>query len=200
MTGEAAGLLALSVTLHPAHDRTRRAQVAVLAGRLGYAAVIAPVGLDPAELAQLRECAAPAQLRRAGADAGPGLVRRADPELVRRARARVGGSGRVIVDVPVAIGRTHREAAARAARDPRFAGDAHPGRSGLFGTFEAAQALVLELARAGADELRATLADEIDVADLLAQTRALVVGAVAVLLARPDASSGAPPPVRFVTR
>lgn len=90
----------------------------------------------------------------------------------------VGDTGRVIVDVPVAIGRTRSEAVARAARDLRFAGDAHPARVGLFGTFEQAQALVRELARAGADELRATLADEVDLADLLAQTRALVASPI----------------------
>jgi len=200
MAGTTAGLLVLSVTLHPAHDLIRRAQVAALAGRLGYAAVIAPAGLDPAELAQLRQYASPARVEPAGGEDPPGLVRRADPELVRHARARVGGSGWVIVDVPVAIGRTLREAAARAARDSRFAGEAHPERSGLFGTFEQAQALVLELARAGADELRATLADEVDLADLLAQVRALVVGATASLLGRAGASSVPPPPVRFVTR
>jgi hypothetical protein len=201
MAERTAELLALSVTLHPAHDLIRRAQVATLAGRLGYATVIAPADLDPAELAQLQEYAGPARVQRDGVDAGPGMVRRADPELVRQARARVGAGGRVIVDVPVAIGRTHREAAARAARDPRFVGEAHPEHSGLFGTFERAQAVVLELARAGADELRATLADEIDLADLLAQARALVVGATATLRERTDATgSGPPPPVRFVTK
>jgi hypothetical protein len=183
MAGEDA-LLALSVTLHPEHDPARRVLVATLAGRLGYVAVIAPVGLDPEELAVLRERALPARLLRAGEGDGPGLVHRADPDLVRRARARVGGSGRVIVDVPVSIGRTRNEAVARAARDPRFVAGAHPAETGLFGTFEQAQAQLLELARAGADELRATLADEIDVADLLAQTRALVVGATATLLRR----------------
>lgn len=73
---------------------------------------------------------------------------------------------------------------ARAGRDPRFVGAAHPEATGLFGTFEQAQIQVLELARAGADELRVTLADEIDVADLLAQTRALVVGPTAALWQR----------------
>jgi hypothetical protein len=177
-------LLALSVRLHPDHDAGRRAQVAVLAGRLGYTAVVAPAGLDAAELAALRDHAAPTPVLVADVDDLPGTVRRADPDLVRRARTAVGPAGRVVVDVAVAIGRTRGEAAARAARDPRFAGAAHPEVSGLFGTFEQAQVRVLDLARAGADELRVTLADEIDVADLLAQTRALVVGPTAALLER----------------
>jgi hypothetical protein len=176
-------LLALSVRLHPGHDPARRQHMALLAGRLGYAAVVAPPGLDPHETARLREAAAPATVRPA-TDGDPGTVRRADPDLVRRARAAVGPAGRVVVDVAVSIGRTRSEAAARAARDPRFAGAAHPEVSGIFGTFEQAQTLVLELARAGADELRVTLADEIDVADLLAQTLALVVGPTRALLER----------------
>jgi hypothetical protein len=45
-----------------------------------------------------------------------------------------------------------------------------------------------------------TLADEVDLADLLAQTRALVVGATARLLERTDVSSQPPPPIRFVTK
>jgi hypothetical protein len=184
MPVEARRLLALSVRLHPDHDPARREQAALLAGRLGYTAVVAPPGLAPAEVDRLREAAAPAKLLPAVAGVGPGLVRRADPDLVRRARAEVGPAGRVVVDVPVAIGRTHSEAAARAARDPRFVGAAHPQVAGLFGTFERAQVLVLDLARAGADELRVTLADEIDVADLLAQTLALVVGPTRALLDR----------------
>jgi hypothetical protein len=173
----------LSVRLHSDQDPARREHVALLAGRLGYAAVIAPPGLAPAETARLVAAAAPATVSTAtGPDAG--TVRRADPDLVRRARSAVGPDGRVVVDVAVSIGRTRSEAAARAARDPRFAGAAHPEGSGIFGTFEQAQALVLELARAGADELRVTLADEIDVADLLAQTRALVGGPTRALLDR----------------
>jgi hypothetical protein len=176
-------LLALSVRLNPDHDPARRQHMAVLAGRLGYDAVVVPPGLNAAETARLRAAAAPAALR-PDPHGEPGIVRRADPDLVRRARVAVGPAGRVVVDVAVSIGRTRSEAAARAARDPRFAGAAHPQIAGIFGTFEQAQALVLELARAGADELRVTLADEIDVSDLLAQTLALVVGPTRALLER----------------
>lgn len=175
-------LLALSVRLDPDHDPARRAHMAMLAGRLGYSAVVITSTIDPDETRRLRDAAAPAALLTTGDE--PGLIHRADPDLVRRARAEVGPAGHVVVDVAVSIGRTRSEAAARAARDPRFTGAGHPEVGGIFGTFEQAQALVLELARAGADELRVTLADEIDVADLLAQTRALVVGPTSALLER----------------
>jgi hypothetical protein len=177
-------VLALSVRLHPAHDAAHRAHMAMLAGRLGYTAVVVPPGLAAAETARLRDAAAPAAVVSVEPADAPGTVHRADPDHVRRARAEVGPGGHVIVDVAVSIGRTRSEAAARAARDPRFTGPAHPEIAGIFGTFEQAQALVLDLARAGADELRVTLADEIDVADLLAQTRALVVGPTRALLER----------------
>jgi hypothetical protein len=92
----------------------------------------------------------------------------------------------IVVALPVSIGRTLNEAVARALRDPRFAGSGHPREVGLFGTHEQAQGQVLDLAGAGADALRVTLAEEIDVADLLAQVRSLVVGATPVLHSRRD--------------
>jgi hypothetical protein len=94
----------------------------------------------------------------------------------------------IVVDLTVAIGRTMREAAVRAERDPLLAGDRHPRGAGLFGTLENAQEQVLAYARAGADRLRAALADEHDVADLLAQFRSLAVGPLPLLLTQPDAA------------
>ncbi len=90
----------------------------------------------------------------------------------------------VVASLPVSIGRTVNEAEARASRDPVFAGAGHPRDRGLFGTHEQAQTQVLDLAAAGADMLRVTVPDEVDVADLLAQVRSLVVGATPVLHAR----------------
>jgi hypothetical protein len=92
----------------------------------------------------------------------------------------------IVVDLTVAIGRTMREAEVRAERDPLLAGEGHPKGAGLFGTLEHAQEQVLAYARAGADRLRATLADEHDVADLLAQFRSLAVGPLPLLLSRTD--------------
>jgi hypothetical protein len=128
-----------------------------------------------------------------GAAAGCVLAARNRTELLDGVRAAAGARGRagrtaadlpVTAELTVSIGRTMNEAVARALRDPAFAGDRHPRAGGLFGTLDEAQAQALELARAGADALRATLADEEDVADLLAQLRAVAVGPTAVLHAR----------------
>jgi alkanesulfonate monooxygenase SsuD/methylene tetrahydromethanopterin reductase-like flavin-dependent oxidoreductase (luciferase family) len=108
---------------------------------------------------------------------------------IREARAAAGkgpAEFTIVVDLAVAIGRTMREAEVRAERDPLLAGERHPQGAGLFGTLEHAQEQVLAYARAGADRLRATLADEHDVADLLAQFRSLAVGPLPVLLTRTD--------------
>ncbi|MGH9249328.1 MAG: hypothetical protein ACRD0W_07420, partial [Acidimicrobiales bacterium] len=86
--------------------------------------------------------------------------------------------------VPVSIGRTYSEADARARRDPRLSGAHDPREGGLFGTHEQAQTQALDLAAAGVDVVRVTVADEVDVADLLAQLRSLVVGATPILHAR----------------
>ncbi|GEC03262.1 hypothetical protein SSP24_09170 [Streptomyces spinoverrucosus] len=88
------------------------------------------------------------------------------------------------IALTVSIGRTMSEAEARAQRDPALSGPHHPKIAGLFGTLEHAQEQGLELARAGAGALRATLADEQDVADLLAQLRAVAVGPTPLLHAR----------------
>ncbi|HEU5160797.1 MAG TPA: hypothetical protein VFU43_27620 [Streptosporangiaceae bacterium] len=92
----------------------------------------------------------------------------------------------ISVALTVSIGRTMSEAEARALRDPALSGARHPRRAGLFGTLEHAQEQALALAGAGADAVRATLADERDAADLLAQLRAVAVGPTAVLHARGD--------------
>lgn len=90
----------------------------------------------------------------------------------------------LIIALPVAIGRTMSEAAARALRDPALVELGDPREAGLFGTLEQAQAQALALARAGADAIRATLADEADVTDLLAQLRSVAVGPTPLLHAR----------------
>jgi hypothetical protein len=96
----------------------------------------------------------------------------------------------LLVDVGVSIGRTMGEAEARIRRDPTLAARSDLRSAGLFGTFEDAQERVLAYARAGADGLRATLAEEHDVADLLAHLRAVTVGPVGVLLSRHDGPGG----------
>lgn len=98
----------------------------------------------------------------------------------RRAAARLGPATHpVVAALPVSVGRTHNEAVGRAQRDPRFAA-AGPADGGLVGSYEQAQTQVLELAAAGADALRVTVADDVDWADLLAQVRSLATGATPV--------------------
>ena len=187
-------ILALALMLNPAHDRAAQAHMARLAGRLGFIACHLPLGEDSAlsssDMELLIAAAEPALIV---IDHGPpiegesdvvGIVRSTDPEAIRRARARLdeGEDKRpLIVAVPLSIGRTMNEAVARADLDPRFVGDAHPRVSGIFGTFEQAQEQVLVIAQAGAEVLLVTVPDERDVADVLAQTRALVVGAAPVI-------------------
>jgi hypothetical protein len=177
-------LLDLVIVLDPGHPAPRQDHMAILAGRLGLAGVLAPAATSPQRLAALAVLAAPARVL--GADEPVAhLIHGRDPAAVR-AIATATGEPRpsIVVELSVAIGRTYNEAVARADRDPRFHGAAHPRESGLFGTFEQAQTQVLELARAGATQLRLVLADELDVADLMAQVRALVVGATPALLRR----------------
>jgi hypothetical protein len=184
-------LLELALMLHPEHDRATREHLARLAGRLGYVAVHVPVGcpLTPDELETLVVAADPARVIVDVERDEPGRVRSADVAVVQRARRDLDVAGdprRLVVDVPISIGRTRNEAVARADREPRFAGEAHPERCGVFGTFEQAQVQVLGLAHAGADVLLVTVPDERDVADVLAQVKALMVGATPALFRQAD--------------
>lgn len=182
-------LLDLAVMLRPEADADERILVARLAGRLGFLAVHVPMAadasLDPEEFERLAEAAGPAMVVMDDGAENPGIVRRNDPGLVRNARAHldaVEDSRPLVVAVPISIGRTHNEAVARADRDPRFRGERDPRVVGVFGTFEQAQEQVLALARAGAEVLLVTVPHEQDIADVLAQVRALVVGATPALL------------------
>lgn len=182
-------LLDLAVMLHGEHTPAQREHVARLAGRLGYLAVHLPAGTAATaqELDALIVAADPAMVVVDESGPVPGIVHRNDPELVRRARAELDRSEDhrpLIVAVPISIGRTRNEAVARADRDARFVGDAHPEQTGIFGTFEQAQEQVLDLARAGAEVLLLTVPDESDIADVLAQVKALVVGATPALFDR----------------
>lgn len=158
-----------------------------LAARLGFFAVHVPAPCSGEVFESVQAAAEPAMvIVDDGADA-PGIVRRNDHELVRDARTILDAgedSRPLIIAVPISIGRTLNEAVARADRDPRFIGEAHPRECGIFGTFEEAQEQVLALARAGAEVLLVTVPNELDVADILAQVRALVIGATPALFER----------------
>jgi len=90
--------------------------------------------------------------------------------------------------IEVSIGRTAAEAQARALLDPAFTGD-------VVGRLEDGQAAVAALAHAGVTDLRCRLPAAPDVADLVAQLTAMVIGSRATH--HPDAPRSpdpAPPP------
>lgn len=192
------GLLDLALSLPEGLAPTRMAYLATLAGRLGFSAVYVELpptaARDVPLVTSLRRAAAPAALVVDDPATTGEIIRGSELESVRVAHADLlarGEDRRLIVAVPISIGRTLGEATARADREPGFAGSNHPRECGIFGTFEQAQEQVLALARAGAGTLLVTVPDEEDVADLLAQIRALVVGATPVIHAM--GAGGVPP-------
>jgi hypothetical protein len=105
----------------------------------------------------------------------------------------VSGGGRVLAELPVSIGRTAAEAYARAGAETLFEITGRPAEQGLFGTLEQCQYRAAELAYAGVTELVCHLPNSRDVADVLAQLRA--VAAVGRDVLRPgEPPSPAPPP------
>jgi hypothetical protein len=106
--------------------------------------------------------------------------------------AAVAAAGRpVIVEVAVSVGRTSAEASARADGEELFALTGHPRAQGLFGTLEECQAAAARLLHAGATELVCYLPRSHDLPDVLAQLRAISIGAGAL---RPGDPPSAPPP------
>jgi alkanesulfonate monooxygenase SsuD/methylene tetrahydromethanopterin reductase-like flavin-dependent oxidoreductase (luciferase family) len=98
----------------------------------------------------------------------------------------------VAVRLPVSIGRTVAEAAARWDAEPAFATLGPPARAGVFGTLEQCHERVIALAHAGVTDLRCVLPNAPDVHDVIAQATAMTVGTVAQLA--PGAPRSAPPP------
>lgn len=181
-------LFDLALLIHDDTEPARMTYLATLASRLGFTAVHVrvPAGenLAPDMVNRLIAAAEPAMLVVEDGSEVLGIVRSYNLAEVARVRSVLDAnedSRPLIVAVPVSIGRTINEAVARADREPRFVGEAHPRERGIFGDFEDAQLQVLALARAGCEVLLVEIPDEDDVADLLAQIRALVVGATPVL-------------------
>jgi alkanesulfonate monooxygenase SsuD/methylene tetrahydromethanopterin reductase-like flavin-dependent oxidoreductase (luciferase family) len=100
----------------------------------------------------------------------------------------------VAVTIPVSIGRTGAEAAARADMDPAFVGRGHPRDIGIFGTLEECQDRVIALAHAGVTDLRCTLPAVPDIHDVIAQLTAMTVGTTDVLIPGSLRSPAPPPP------
>jgi hypothetical protein len=182
-------LLSVGIRLPAGLPEDTAVSIATMTGRLGFATVHLDRGVPSDLLERLVEAAAPA-LVVVDPDAEVlGVVRVNDPAAVTAERARLDAEGvtrPLQVSVPISIGRTMNEAVARADLEPRFAGGRHPRDVGIFGTFEQAEDLVLDVPLGR------------DVADVLAQIRALVVGATPELVrAPPSAERTVPPPTVF---
>jgi len=98
----------------------------------------------------------------------------------------------VLAEVTVSVGRTAAEARARAEADELFTLTGHPAAQGLFGTLEECQATAARLAQAGSTELVCYLPLASDLPDVLAQLRAIAIGAGVLRPGEPP--SAAPPP------
>ncbi len=122
-----------------------------------------------------------------------------------RVREAAAASGRdpstlgVAALLPVAIGKTRAEAAARVAADPIFGLVGDPARTGIFGTLGECQDRVAALARAGITDLRCIIPSTHDVDDVIVQLAAITMGTPVVAahdgrpaldIAGPDASAG----------
>ena len=119
-------------------------------------------------------------------------------EQARALRAAFALAGRdpaslgVAVRLPLSIGRTVAEAAARWDAEPAFDALGPPTRAGVFGTLEQCHERVIALAHAGVTDLRCVLPGAPDVHDVIAQATAMTVGTVAQLA--PGAPRSEPPP------
>jgi alkanesulfonate monooxygenase SsuD/methylene tetrahydromethanopterin reductase-like flavin-dependent oxidoreductase (luciferase family) len=107
---------------------------------------------------------------------------------------RSAGSLGVAALLPVSIGRTEAEAAARADADPAFEAIGHPARTGIFGTLEDCQDRVIALAHAGITDLRCVLPTSLDVHDVIAQLTGITLGTTDVLVPGALRSPAPPPP------
>lgn len=96
--------------------------------------------------------------------------------------------------LPVSIGRTEAEAAARAGMDAAFAQRGHPRDIGIFGTLEECQDRVIALAHAGISDLRCVLPGVPDIHDVIAQLTAMTIGTTNVLIPGSLRSPAPPPP------
>jgi len=100
----------------------------------------------------------------------------------------------VAVRLPLSIGRTVAEAAARWDAEPAFAALGPPTRAGVFGTLEQCHERVIALAHAGVTDLRCVLPGAPDIHDVIAQATAMTVGTVAQLAPGAPRSPAPPPP------
>jgi alkanesulfonate monooxygenase SsuD/methylene tetrahydromethanopterin reductase-like flavin-dependent oxidoreductase (luciferase family) len=100
----------------------------------------------------------------------------------------------VALEIPVSIGRTVAEAAARAEAEPLFAVTGPPPDVGVFGTLEQCQERVIELAHVGVTDLRCVVPNSPDVHDVIAQLTAIAIGTVDVFTPGAPKSKAPDPP------
>lgn len=116
-----------------------------------------------------------------------------DLDTAVRTAAVVAAGRPVWAEVAVSVGRTTAEARARADSEELFALVGKPDRDGLFGTLEECQAGAARLAHAGATELICYLPRSSDLPDVLAQLRAIAIGAGVLQPGEPPSSPPPPP-------
>lgn len=171
-------IMELGININPGLTQEEMIRMAKLASRLGLTQVFLPAGEYSQDfLAEIEFASSPAVVVPHPQEKITNVLTTADLELVGEVQASDGNSSSagLTLDVNIFIGRTLNEATARAERDARFS-IAELRASGIFGTFEQAQELIVQLAGCGVTRLIATIPYELDVADVLAQVRALVVG------------------------
>jgi hypothetical protein len=181
-------LLALSVWADLRDDGGRGRLLVQVAARLGLRRVViptsGPLAGDRAATARLLQAAPPGlevlardPVWEAPDDAralGTWLPVWPERDLVA-ALPELRGAAELVVDVPVSVGRTSAEAAARAGSEPVFNELGSPATQGLFGRLEDAQEQVSVLAAAGVTELCCIVPAE-DMLDHLAQLATVNVG------------------------
>lgn len=153
-----------------------------IAPRLGLARVVLPAGVPLGDAQLAAQLMAPGAVVRDGATPS-GLIdgtwwipARPGRDVEAEIAAAPAGA-RIVLDVPVAIGRTVAEATARADSDPVFELIGTPTETGIFGRLEDAQLRVAELAALGVGELACILPAP-DLLDHLAQLMAVNVGSL----------------------
>jgi len=180
-------LLALSVWADLRGDGSRGLLLVQIAARLGLRRIViptsGPLAGDQAAAQRLSQAAppelevlsrAPDWHRPAAGSVGTWLPVWPERDLGTALPQRR-GAAELVVDVPVSVGRTSAEAAARAASEPVFGSVGSPAEQGLFGRLEDVQEQVSVLAAAGATEL-CCIVPAGDLLDHLAQLATVNVG------------------------
>lgn len=172
-------LMKLSITINPNLSREQKLHMGKLASLLGFDAVyLVDLPQDSPLISEMKSACPRSKVFAGRPNQVESMLSTADLETVRLFSENLSAESAVqgiTLDVNVFIGRTLSEASARAERDSRF--DVADLESlGIFGTFEQAQSRLIELSKLNVKSLIATVPYDLDVADVLAQLHALVIG------------------------